>query len=161
MSEAPKFEFTVPNDEWEAVQPPPGQLFMMMRRGEFDVYRPNISVDMAPLQPDATVVDAADITPQRLANMGAGARLVGREIHRPNESTVVKQRIDFSVTRNDGSEVALTQGQYFLELLPTDRDSGDEAHGVLCFLLTCEPEDITVYGEDFNAFIQSARAVKG
>lgn len=158
MTEQQQFRFTVPNEQWESVEPPEGQLFMIMRKGDFAVYRPNISVDMSPLQPDATVEDAANITPQRLANMGDGATLAGREVLKPHDATVVKQRIDFTVKMADGTMLPLSQGQYYIELLPVERDETD-AHGVLVFMLTCEPHDIELYGADFNKFIESIEAV--
>lgn len=153
MSNPDDLQFSLPNDEWEPTTPPEGQLFMAMRKGEFRYFRPNISADLAALDPGVTLEDAAQDAFERLRRFDDAATISKR---RAVEGTpTLAQQIDFDTRVNEDTTIRLTQLQYFAEV-PTQ---GDVDRAALCFMLTAETGDIADYGDDFEAFLSSARAV--
>lgn len=52
----------IPRERWETAPPPQGTIFLAQRVGAFEHFRPTISVEVAELQPGATLadVDTAD-----------------------------------------------------------------------------------------------------
>lgn len=146
-------QFELPNDQWEPATPPPGQIFMAMRKGDFEWFRPNMSADTAELQPEATLEQAADAVAARLARVDDSARVSKRRVDDDNQ--MVWQQVDLEANVTDGKRLPLSQAQV-LTIMPT---TDGEARGLLCMMLTAETDTMAQYAADFEAFLQSAKAV--
>ncbi|NLE98271.1 MAG: hypothetical protein GX596_09855 [Propionibacterium sp.] len=140
-------QFSVPNDNWEPATPPEGQAFIAMRAGEFQHFRPSISVDVAELQPGATLEGAGEQMYQRLRELDDDASLVRRG-GEDGMSTVV-QRVEFGADVAEGTTISLVQLQFLTEV----PESGGDRRVAMCFMLTAEAGTISEYADDFETFL--------
>lgn len=154
MDDTLELAFGLPNDAWEPVAPPEGTMFLAQRRGEFLRFRPSLAVDGAELQPDATILDAANSVGLRLRQFDPEARVVRREVDEKGDSPNALQAVEFGLTISD-FHVDLAQYQTLIELA----DEARTRRWVLCFTLTAEADAIERYVPDYQAFITSAEAV--
>ncbi len=146
-----QFQFELPNDAWQPAEPDAGQLFLALHTGEFPYFVPNISADMAPLQTDATLEDAADVVAARLADVAPDAQVAKRRVD--EDAGHALQQVDVELTLGEGVQRRVSQAQV-LSVVPV-RDSDERM--LLCLMLTAETDTLGQYTPDFQAFVESVR----
>ena len=144
-----QIEFQLPNDLWKPAEPEAGQIFNALRVGEFQYFCPNISADMAELQPDASLEDAVAAVGQRLQAVDASAHVVKRSVD--EESGAALQQVDLEVQVAPQVRRAITQAQAFTVL----EDQNSDKRVLLCTMLTAESDTLDEYLPDFQAFLES------
>lgn len=145
-------EFQLPNALWEPAQPEAGQIFNAMRVGEFQYFRPNISGDMAELQPEASLEDAVANVSQRLQTLDPSVKVVKRSVDEAEGSAL--QQVDLNVQVAPDVRRSISQAQVFTVM----EDQESDRRMVLCLMLTAESDTLDDYLEDFQAFVQSVHA---
>jgi hypothetical protein len=152
MADKRDLQFTLPNDSWEAETAPEGQLFLALRKGEFEFFTPNLGADAAPLQAGDTLEDAAAELLDRLRRFDEGAKVVNRSVNHDDDAVTIVQHVEFDTDVNEDTTIRLAQIQFLVEV--ADQDSDRRA--ALCLMLTAEADSIGEYAQDFEAFLRSA-----
>ena len=151
MSE--RIQFELPNDLWEAVEPESGQVFSVVRLGEYPYFRPNIGADLAELQPDAPLEGAIDSVAKRLSLLDESAHVVRRSVDEATGTAL--QQVDLDVELVPGVRRSLSQAQTFLVL----EDENSDRRMLLCVMLTAESSVLADYLDDYQSVIENVRAV--
>ncbi|RRD46818.1 hypothetical protein [Tessaracoccus sp. OH4464_COT-324] len=144
-------EFSLPNDLWLSVPPAAGQQFLAMRSGDFDVFRPNIAVDMAPLRPETTLEQLADTVAGRLRLVDPDLKIAKRQIDESKRT--ILQQVNTVARDEEGRAISLSQAQV---IVVAESVEGGE-FVTYCFMLTAEASSLGEYVEDFQQFVGSAR----
>lgn len=145
---AERLTLSLPTERWETVPPPEGTVFLALRRGEFEFFRPTVSVEVSELLPGATPTDVAGVLLGKLRQMDADARAQTDASHGDR----VLQRIRFTLHADGMPPLRLTQWQVVV-LMPTDEP---DVRLAMTIVMTAESDSIDQYGHDFQAFVGSA-----
>jgi len=140
-----------PNEQWERTTAPEGQLFLAMRRGEFEFFTPNLSADSVELGPDETLEDPAYEALNRLRRFDDDATVVSRSVnHDGDDIGTIFQHVEFNTELSEETTLRLAQLQLILRVPQPDEDR----HVALMLTLTAEAADIADYTDDFEAYVR-------
>ncbi|SDL36997.1 hypothetical protein [Tessaracoccus oleiagri] len=144
-------QINLPNDQWEHATAPEGQLYLAMRRGEFERFTPNLSADSVELGPDETLEDPAYEALNRLRRFDDDARVVSRSVNDDvDEIGTIFQHVEFNTELSEENTLRLAQLQLILRVPLPD----EERRVALMLTLTAEAADISDYADDFEAFVR-------
>ena len=143
-----RLTLSLPPERWETVPPPEGTVFLTLHRGEFEFFRPTISVEVSELLPGASPTDVAGVLLGKLRQMDADAQAQTDTSH-PDR---VLQRIRFTLHADGMPTLRLTQWQVIV-LMPTDEP---DVRLAMTIVMTAESERIDQYAADFQSFVGSA-----
>lgn len=156
MSEqAQRLTLSIPSERWDTVEPPEGTVFLAQRIGAFEYFRPTISVEVAELQPDATLHDVAGVLFGKLRQIDSAAE--GRVDDSQQEAGRVLQRVRFTLHAEGLPPLHLEQWQVIVAM-DTDDPSVRLA---MTIVLTAEASAIGEYTADFQQFVGSATVDAG
>jgi hypothetical protein len=153
--QAQRLTLSIPPERWETVEPPAGTAFLAQRIGAFQYFRPTISVEVAELQPDATLTDVAGVLFGKLQRIDPQAE--GRIDTSRLEAGRVLQRVRFTLNADGLPPLHLEQWQVVVAM-DTDDPSVTLA---MTIVLTAEADTMNEYVADFQEFVGSATVTEG
>lgn len=144
-------QFNLPSERWEHATAPEGQLFLAMRRGEFEFFTPNLSADSVELGPDETLEDPAYEALNRLRRFDDDATVVSRSVNHDGDAIgTIFQHVEFNTELSEETTLRLAQLQLILRVPQPDEDR----RVALMLTLTAEAADIGDYTDDFETYVR-------